>query len=333
MQIKFRLVLLFVVLLAGAALLASGLFRDLYLSLLMLTQDWQRLFHDEVASKLRLIQETHSLEATGSLVLIGFLYGAIHAVGPGHGKVVVSSYLLASKSSLKRGLVITFLSSLMQACVAVLIVVGLTALLGLTHEASQQTAQSFETISFGLILLIGAALLLRGGKEFWRLYHHGQAPHAHHADEPCPCCCCGGHAPDPQKVEKAEGPLALLGLIVSIGMRPCSGALLILIFADLVGALSAGIAACFAMSFGTALTTGLLAVLTVQSKALALRLTRTSGSHLRVAQAGLSVAGGLLIILLGTAFLQGNAMASGLGAANDGFSAAQQHPLMKGFRF
>ena len=262
--------------------------------------------------------------ATGGLVLVGFLYGALHAVGPGHGKIIVGSYLLASDNALKRGLVITLLSSLLQACVAVVLVFGVMALFGLTHAQTEQAAAKLESLSFGLIVVIGVALLGRGVRELWRLVRPVAHPHAEGH-----CGCGHSHAPDPQRLEKINDTASFVGMILSIGMRPCSGAVLILLFSALVGAYAAGILAVFAMAIGTALVTGGLAVLTVQSKALALRMTRTSEHKLRFLHAGLGIAGGMVIILLGSAFLAANT-ASSVAAQSDGMTSMATHPLMKG---
>ena len=323
MQINKGLVALLLVLGAGVFLWAEGVFQHLYLSLLLTTQDSQRLFHDEMASKLRDIKETHSFLATGGLVLIGFLYGALHAIGPGHGKIIVGSYLLASENALKRGLVITLISSLLQACVAVVLVFGVMTLFGLTHAQTEQAASKLESLSFGLIVVIGVALLVRGARELWRLVR----PAHTHAEGSC--SCGHNHTPDPQRLEKINDKASFVGMILSIGLRPCSGAVLILLFSSFVGAYSAGVLATFAMAIGTALTTGGLAVLTVQSKALALRLVQTDGNKLRYLHAGLGIAGGAVIILLGMAFLTANT-ASDFAAQSDGMTTASEHPLMKG---
>ena len=182
MQVKKGWVALLLIGAVSAFLFAAGTFQHLYLSLLLVTQDSQRLFHDEIAEKLRAIKETHSLFATGGLVLIGFLYGALHAIGPGHGKIIVGSYLLASKNALRRGLVITVLSSLLQACVAIALVFGVMAIMGLTYAQTEQAAAKLESLSFGLIVAIGVALLWRGLRELVRLVR----PVAHAAD-----CGCG----------------------------------------------------------------------------------------------------------------------------------------------
>ena len=328
MQVNKRLIALLLILGAGSALFVSGVFQHLYMSLLLLTQDSQRLFHDQIAEKLHIIKETHSILATGGLVFVGFLYGALHAVGPGHGKIIVGSYLLASNNALKRGLIITLLSSLLQACVAVALVLGLMTIFGLTHTQSEQAAVRLESLSFGLIIVIGVALLGRGVRQLWRLVR----PVGIHAHVEGHCGgCAHSHAPDPQRLNKIHDTASFVGMILSIGLRPCSGAVLILLFSALVGAYGAGILAVFAMAVGTALTTGILAVLTVQSKVLAVRLAQTSEDKLRFLQAGLGIAGGIVIILLGTAFLTANTELS-FATQNDGMTTATQHPLMKGLQ-
>lgn len=324
MQINKSAVAVVALLLAAAAFVAFGAFHQFYISLLVMTQEGQRLFHDQITGKLRLIKETHSLAATSGLVLVGFLYGALHAIGPGHGKIIVGSYLLASKSCLKRGIIVTLLSSLLQACVAIALVFGLMAILDFTRAETEQTALRLENISFGLIILVGAGLMARGGKELWQLvrpaHHHNHHEHEH-------CGCGHAHAPAPAKLNKVHDAASLAGMVFSIGLRPCSGAVLLLVFSGLVGVYGAGVLATFAMALGTALTTGGLAVLTVQSKKWALRVTDSSGEKMHLLHAGLGLAGGLLIILFGTAFLSTNAATA---TQSDSLSSASEHPLMKG---
>jgi ABC-type nickel/cobalt efflux system permease component RcnA len=323
MQINRRFFALLAILLTLGLLAASGELQRLYLSLLLATQGAQRLFHDEIADKLKAIKETHSFMATGGLVFIGFLYGALHAIGPGHGKIIVGSYLLASKSCLRRGIVVTFLASLLQACVAIALVFGLMAIFGLTRGQTEQTALKLESFSFGLLALVGAALLGRGIKELWNVFHHRR-------EKGIDVCSCGHvHAPEPQKLNNIHDIASLAGMVFSIGLRPCSGAILLLLFSGLVGVYGAGILATFAMAFGTALTTGALAVLTVHSKTWALRLTQTEGDRLRFLHAGLAVGGGILIILFGTAFLLANSAAVDLRLQSDGIAIEGSHPLMK----
>jgi len=92
-------------------------------------------------------------------------------------------------------------------------------------------------------------------------------------------------------------------MIVSIGIRPCTGAVLLLFFSCIVGAVWPGIIATFAMAIGTALTTGLLALLTVKSKNLALQFLKTTDMGMKLAHAGLSLFGGLAVVTLSGFFL------------------------------
>src|SRR6266436_9815899 len=97
--------------------------------------------------------------AMWSLFGISFLYGVFHAVGPGHGKAVISSYLVANEETWKRGVVLSFASALLQALVAVAIVGVAAALLNATAGTMKSAVDVIETTSYGLIILIGVRLL------------------------------------------------------------------------------------------------------------------------------------------------------------------------------
>ena len=71
---------------------------------------------------------------------LSFLYGIFHAAGPGHGKIVISSYVLANEQQVRRGIVLSFLSAMMQSGVAVGFVLVLSLLLGLTSMALSDAA-------------------------------------------------------------------------------------------------------------------------------------------------------------------------------------------------
>lgn len=274
-------------------------------------QQAQRAFHDRIASDMAGLQDGGSAALFGTLVLAGFLYGIFHAAGPGHGKVVISGYMLADDHSLKRGLVITALSSLLQSAVAVALVLALFYGLGLARQQTEYVAAWFECVSFGLVALIGAALFVRG------LVALNGGGHVHGPD------CGHGHAPSAAEARGARGAAAIAVMIASIGMRPCSGALLLMFFACLSGQVWAGMTATFAMGVGTAITTGAIAVAAATSRKGILRLVGGSGERLRLVSAGVKIAGGLVILMLGC-FLAFSSM-PGRGSA---VIAPYQHPLM-----
>ena len=316
---RLFLSLLVVIVLTGLviALLHSGL-QGLLAGGIDFFQDQQRQFHDSLATDLHAIRDTGSWLPAFGLIGIGFLYGIFHAIGPGHGKLIVTSYMLANNSSLRRGIVIVVLSSLLQGVVAIVVVLGAFYLLGLARAVAEHVAAILESVSFGLIALVGAGLFLRGLREAGRLMratypdrHHDHHSHVHdHHNHDHPehahvhdAHCGHVHMSTPQEVERVHGfwPLALM--IVSIGIRPCSGAIILLLFACLVGVIVPGILATLAMAVGTAVTTAALAVAAVQSKKFILRALQSGDRALAVTHAGLGIGGGLLVALLGVFFL------------------------------
>jgi ABC-type nickel/cobalt efflux system permease component RcnA len=275
-------------------LIASFVDKEIIANTIIYIQSKQRLFHDTLATELRNVAATHSLEATFGIMLVGFLYGIFHAVGPGHGKVVVTGYLLAGRHTLQRGIVISAVSSLLQAVTAVVLVVGLYQILGLARGATVRVAEWLEIAAYTFMVLVGFALFLRGGREAIDFFRHIEH-HTHH--EGC------GHTIRPDAVQKAQDLRSQILMIVSIGIRPCTGAVLLLVFACMVGAVWAGVLATFAMAIGTFITTASLAVAAVQSKKSLLKLFGASERALAVVHALLGIFGGGFIMLAAGLFL------------------------------
>src|SRR5438046_7037383 len=90
-----------------------------------------------------------------SLMGISFAYGIFHGAGPGHGKAVISSYLVANEETWRRGVVLSFASALLQALVAVAVVGIAAVLLNATASTMKRTVDVIEIVSYALIILIG----------------------------------------------------------------------------------------------------------------------------------------------------------------------------------
>ena len=116
--------------------------------------------------------------AAYTLLGISFLYGVFHAAGPGHGKAVISSYLVANDETWRRGIVLSFASAILQAFTAIAVVGIAAALLGATAKAMGNTVRVIEIVSYALIILIGLRLLWVKGRAFLHLLR-GET-HAHH---------------------------------------------------------------------------------------------------------------------------------------------------------
>ena len=105
-----------------------------------------------------------------ALALFGlaFAYGIFHAAGPGHGKAVISSYLVANEETWRRGIILSFASAFLQALVAVLIVGIAAALLGATAKAMGEAVRYIEIISYALIAVARRATALGQGQGIHR---------------------------------------------------------------------------------------------------------------------------------------------------------------------
>ena len=271
--------------------------------------------------------------AAYTLLGVSFLYGVFHAAGPGHGKAVISSYLVANNETWWRGIVLSFASALLQAFTAIAIVGVAAALLGATAKAMGNTIRVIEIVSYALIMLIGLRLLwvkggaflrlLRGGKpahsvpdhnhhhhhdhahEHGHAHHHEHA-HCHHHDHEDEASAWGhAHALEPQELTGQHWLRRGLTAIVAVGLRPCSGAIIVLVFALAQGLFWIGVASTFVMGLGTAITVAAIATLAVGARGLAGRLARAKPGMGMLLVRGLETAAALVIVLFGAALLTG----------------------------
>ncbi|MBF8222931.1 nickel/cobalt transporter [Halomonas sp. 328] len=291
-------------LLAGLLWLAQGGAQGLSLQLVA----WQRDLHRALTLAITELSGTPTATAWAGLLGISFGYGVFHAAGPGHGKAVLTTYLLTQGGALKRALVLSCAASLLQALVAIALVTTLVHGLGwLTRQAMGSVAW-VEQASFLMVTLLGLWLCGRAIRQLRRPRvsappeaHHHHDPH-HHAHDPHhhdhDCGCGGTHHLSP---EQAGDWRTALATVVAIGLRPCSGGVLLLGAASLLGFFWAGVAAVLVMALGTALTVSALALASVLARDWAQRrLARQSRPGIAGRLLGwAALGGGLAIALLG----------------------------------
>lgn len=295
----------------------------------------QSEFYRQISSAIRAAKSDGS--AVWALMGISFGYGVFHAAGPGHGKAVISSYLLANEETARRGIVLSFASALMQSLVAVVIVGICAGLLDATARTMCSTERAVEIASYALIAVFGARLVYSKGTGLLRAMrspvaapghaHHHVHAHDEHADgrhQPSPGHghghghadvhvhdehCGHAHGPLPNEVAGVGGWQRGFGAILSVGLRPCSGAILVLVFALAQGMFWAGVAATFVMGLGTAITVAAIALISVFAKGLARRLIggREGGGVL--VMRGLEFAAAGVVLLFGVGLLFGYAAA------------------------
>lgn len=261
-----------------------------------------------------------------SLVGLSFTYGVLHAAGPGHGKAVISSYMIANETELKRGVLLSFLSSILQGVVAILLIGAVYLLLRGSSINMTNATRWLEVVSYALIAAFGGWLLLRKLRSMLRpaaalastgnahihlahdhSHHHHHDHHEHHGHSHGPgevCATCGhAHAPDPSMLKGDRFALReAWSAVIAVGLRPCSGALIVLSFALLNGLYLGGVLSVFAMSIGTAITVSILATMAVTAKGFALRYASNGAAAARISN-GIEIAGAALVLLLGLVLL------------------------------
>ena len=281
----------------------------------------QSEFYREMSATIRAAKSDGS--AVWTLLGISFAYGIFHAAGPGHGKAVISSYLVANQETARRGIVLSFASALMQSLVAV-VIVGICAwLLNATAKTMCGAEKAIEIVSYALIAAFGARLVWTKGGGFIRALqaprpvpamafaaagHHDHAGHGHdhhdhgHVHDEH---CGHSHGPAPSELAGPGGWRRGLGAIFAVGIRPCSGAILVLVFALAQGLFWAGIAATFVMGLGTAITVATIAVIAVSAKDLARRLSGTKEGGGALFMRGVEFGAAGLVLLFGVGLLFG----------------------------
>jgi ABC-type nickel/cobalt efflux system permease component RcnA len=284
----------------------------------------QSEFYREMSSTIRAAKSDGS--AVWTLLGISFAYGVFHAAGPGHGKAVISSYLVANEETARRGIVLSFASALLQALVAVAIVAVFAWLLSSTAKTMCSAEKAIEIASYGLIAAFGARLVWTKGGGFFRAlqarpepaaahhhhdhgHDHGHHDHHHHHDHGDGHVhdehCGHSHGPTPDQLAGPGGWRRGLGTIFAVGLRPCSGAILVLVFALAQGLFLAGIAATFVMGLGTAITVATIAVIAVSAKGLARRLSAGREGSGALVMRGIEFGAAGLVLLFGLGLLFG----------------------------
>ena len=257
-------------------------------------RDQQQRFYGSMSGALRQIKTGAPLAATWTRMLLSFGYGVFHAAGPGHGKAVISAWLLATENDLRRGVLIALLSALIQALTAIAIVSALLLLVAGAGAVARDVAGYLESASYALIGSMGLYLIWTAFRPHAHEAAHDQHHHHHHDEH-----CGHAHVPEARQV-KGEWSLAkAFSLSFAVGIRPCTGAILVLIFANALGLYWAGIASTFAMAAGTFLTVTAIAAVAVYSRQLAMRLARRGDRWPGLLASGLRIGGGLAIALLG----------------------------------
>ncbi len=319
-----------------AVLPSTGLFGGFFNAV----NQWQQGFYRQLTGALKTMRDGGG--GVWLLVGLSFLYGIFHAAGPGHGKAVISSYMLANEVTLRRGIVLSFISAFLQAATAIAVMTLVFLFLRGTAVSMTDATWVLEVASYALITGFGAWLLWKKARRFLSasrlprpalslgaaavspassLFDEAVPAHAFRAS-PVPsrsfralaaegvraeddiCIDCGrSHVPDPALLagDRFNWRTAWTA-VVAVGLRPCTGALIVLSFAFLHGLWLGGIISVLAMALGTALTVSVLAVIAVTAKGWAIAIAGQDSRSGRI-HALIEIGGAALVFLFGSILL------------------------------
>jgi ABC-type nickel/cobalt efflux system permease component RcnA len=260
----------------------------------------QRRLTGEMRDQLALMKETGSWEPAAAIILAAFLYGVFHAVGPGHGKVVIGGWFATRRARVVHGLAASLIAAMAQAGSAILAVGVLAGVLSLAPREVNAGAAWLEAGSFAMIAVIGAMMTWRTLTGRGCGHDHGaDGTHHHHHG-----ACCGHHHPEPAAGSGPAERNALFAMAAAVGFRPCSGAILVLLFCFANGMVLIGVLATLAMGLGVAITVAAIGLGALGLNRLVERGFGEGSLGGRV-RTGLALAGSLSITLLGLVLLLG----------------------------
>ena len=283
--------------------------------------EWQKTLHTSLASHISAVSED-ALKYGGALIALSFGYGVFHAVGPGHGKAVIVTYLGTNKESMWKGIAISFSAAILQSIIAIVLVSALARVLKFKLAEVHNYGNDMALVSYVLVILLGAVLVVSSISRLLKLrrvtllasqhadhsqkhehehehehsHDHGHS-HEHIDSHDAGCGCSHAHV-----AEENQSIWQTITVILSMGLRPCSGAIVVLIYAHLVGVYSYGVIATLMMGLGTGLSVSLIAVGTLYARTWLERFVTESGdgsthTHLAFSHYVRFVGGAILVAL------------------------------------
>ena len=238
----------------------------------------QRRLNQKITELSKEIKEKKSTRPILIILFITYIYGMVHALGPGHGKTVTFSYFLSERAQVKKGIVVGTIIGFLHAGSALILVLVLYFIIQQSFlRPIEDLSRIIKLISYGLITLVGLFLLSKAiislikkrKRERKSIYNN------------------------------IETTKSIIPFAIAVGIIPCTGAIIVLLFSISMGILVIGVISTLCMALGMATTISLVGVSTILAKKGVIRflINRTKVSS--ILQTALSIIGALLLTLLG----------------------------------
>jgi nickel/cobalt exporter len=270
----------------------------------------QRDVNREINRRLVAVRDGHGMGVIWAGLSIAFLYGVFHALGPGHGKTVIVGYFLARGGSIGRGVAMAGWIALSHVVGAIVIVLLVHIILSHSYVTPVEEVSWLRFVSYAAILAIGLFMLVsairdRGGHAHCRHGHDHGHDHAHHHEHDA----AAKAAAKTGAIRRAEQRL----LAIAAGFIPCSGAILILVFAFTNGIVLMGVLMALAIAVGMGLTLAALGVASVVAHHQVTMRFASGADGGGAATLFFSLLGPALITLIGLLLLSGAILGPGPG--------------------
>jgi len=230
------------------------------------------------------------------LLAVCFLYGFFHAAGPGHGKLLIGGYGAARAVGAVRLSAVALASSLAQGASAIALVGAGVWVLNWSREYMTGVAERLlQPLGFAAIALVGLWLVYRGLRGLGASGQAKQQHHDPHGHDHGGHACGHDHAPSAEAVASATSTRELAALVGAVAIRPCTGAIFLLVLTAQMGVFGWGVAGTIAMALGTASVTVAVALAAVLLRRGALAGLSDGAERVARVQPALEIAIGLTV--------------------------------------
>jgi nickel/cobalt exporter len=241
----------------------------------------QRGMNERLAELSRLVKEERSAGVFFILLAIAFAYGLVHALGPGHGKIIMVSYAMANPLKAKHGVLLGVGVSVVHTLSAVALISVLYLILrGSYAQYAGGPKRAVLLVSYGLIAGMGAVFTYNAVRRTRRREQRIA------------------------ETDKTPGPAEgncrdLVVPAFMIGLVPCEGAVLLLVFSLSIDSFWLGLILTAAMSAGMAVTISVVGLIALGAKKGSFKLLSWKGAPIGTAVSILRFLGAFAILLLG----------------------------------
>ncbi|MBI9055788.1 MAG: hypothetical protein JEY96_18345 [Bacteroidales bacterium] len=247
----------------------------------------QKRIKDKFSNLAKSYNKSGSVKAFILVFLLSFLYGIFHSLGPGHGKVFIFSYILTENPKVLKAIYISYLIAAVHAIsgmIVSLIIIFSLKTFATASASISNTSDFISQLSFAFIVIIGISLLIK------TIRSKGHHSHSHH------------HVHDANKISK----LPIIPFILSLGIVPCPGTIIMVTFLSSIGLLSIGLFSVFFIILGMGITISVIGLISLFSKKFIQRIASSKFKNYEAIYQGVSLFGASLLIFFGILFFIGS---------------------------